>query len=205
LTNFEPFGQETLIKTLLQQKKPSIKQGKRDLVLMKRQALALTFILTTANVFPFEPNNPIIIIESPTNSTYNVTSLTLNVTIKTMKTLFEGTDPAQNTTRVVTYSLDGESPKVITEISYDYNTSLGSNVTFTGLAVLPELTDGTHNVTVHAEYDYNPYGIHRESESSVYFLIDTTSPFPNTLVIASVITVAFVGVGLLVYFKKRKR
>jgi len=186
---------------------------------MKRKTSALTLILaiflsvmtgsqlslTKANVFPFEPNNPIIIIESPTNSTYSVTSLTLNVTIKTMKTLFEGTNPDQNTTRVVTYSLDGESPKVITETSYNYNTSLGSNVTFTGLAVLPELADGAHNITVHAEYDYNPYGIHRESESSVYFIIETTLPFPTILVVASVITVAVVGIGLIVYFKKRKR
>jgi hypothetical protein len=34
-----------LTKTLLQEKQPSIKQGKRDLVLMKRKALALTVIL----------------------------------------------------------------------------------------------------------------------------------------------------------------
>ena len=32
-----------------------------------------------------------------------------------------------------------------------------------------------------------------------------SEPFPTTLVLASVITVAFVGVGLAVYFKKRKR
>jgi hypothetical protein len=186
---------------------------------MKRTALALTIImaffllamassqpsfLTKANVFPFEPNNPVIIIESPTNSTYNVNSLTLNVTIKTIKTLFEGTDAAQNTTRVVTYSLDGESPRVITETSYSYNVSLGSNVTFTGLAVLPELTDGPHNITLHAEYDYNPYGIHRESESSIYFTIDTTPPFPTTLITVSGVALATVSLGLLVYFKKHK-
>ena len=35
-------------------------------------------------------------------------------------------------------------------------------------------------------------------------LVSTPEPFPTTLVVASVITVAFVGVGLLVYFKKRK-
>jgi hypothetical protein len=29
---------------------------------------------------------------------------------------------------------------------------------------------------VRAEYDYNPYGIHRESQSSVYFTIDTIPP-----------------------------
>jgi parallel beta-helix repeat protein len=33
----------------------------------------------------------------------------------------------------------------------------------------------------------------------------TAEPFPTTLVIASVITVAIVGVGLLVFFRKRKR
>lgn len=161
---------------------------------MKKTALSLTLVtallisalagsqlssLTKANYFPFEPNNPIIIIESPTNSTYNVNSITLNVTIKTMKTLFEGTDPAQSMTRLVTYSLDGESSGIITETSYSYNNSFwaaGSNVTFIGSAVLPELTDGPHNITVHAEYDYNPYDIHRESQSSVYFRIDTTSP-----------------------------
>jgi hypothetical protein len=161
-------------------------------------------LLTKANIFPFEPNNPTIIIESPTNSTYNVNSLTLNVTIKTMKTMFEGTNPAQNITRLVTYSLDGESPRVATETSYDYNTSLGSNVTFTGLAVLPELKDGPHNITVHAKYDYNPYEIHGESESSVYFIIDTTSPFPTTIAIASIGFAIIVGLGLLVYLKKKE-
>jgi parallel beta-helix repeat protein len=34
---------------------------------------------------------------------------------------------------------------------------------------------------------------------------DETEPFPTTVVIASVITVALVGVGLTIYFKKRKR
>ena len=33
---------------------------------------------------------------------------------------------------------------------------------------------------------------------------DKTEPFPTTLVIASVITVAVVGIGLLFYFKKRR-
>jgi hypothetical protein len=34
---------------------------------------------------------------------------------------------------------------------------------------------------------------------------DSAEPFPTTLVIASVITVAIIGVGSLVYYKKRKR
>jgi hypothetical protein len=163
--------------------------------------------LATANIFPFEPTNPTIIIESPINSTYNVNSLTLNVTIKTMKTLFEGENPMQNTTRLVTYSLDGESPAALTETSYDNNVSLGSNVTYTGFAVLPKLTDGTHNITVYAEYDYDHYyEIYRQSETSVFFAIDTVVPFPTVLVTtASGACLAIAGIGLLVYFKKRQR
>jgi hypothetical protein len=164
--------------------------------------------LASANIFPFEPTNPTIIIESPTNSsTYNVDSLTLNVTIKTMRTMFEGTDPMQNTTRNVTYSLDGENPTAITETSYHNNVSLGSNVTYTGFAVLPKLTDGPHNITVHAEYDYDHYyEIYRWSETSVFFVIDTALPFPTRLVIAaSGVCLAVVGTGLIFYFKKRQR
>jgi hypothetical protein len=167
----------------------------------------LTF-LTKANPSP-EPSNPVITIELPTNSTYNVNTITLNVTIKTMKTLFEGTDPAQNTTRGVTYSLDGKSPSLIAETSYSYNNSywaVGSDVTFIGSAVLSELTDGPHNITVRAEYDYNPYDIHRESESTVYFTIDATPPFPTVPVaVASGASLTVVAAGVLVYWKKRKR
>ena len=185
----------------------------------KRTAVALVFALSLllvyvttvveegkANFFPFEPTSPVIIIKSPTNSTYNVTALTLNVTIKTMKTLFEDTNPEKmpNATRLVTYTLDGEKPKVVTETSYNPNVTVGSSVIFTGIAVLPELTEGPHNITVHAEYDYNPYDIHRESESNVYLIIDSTPPFPTTIVAASMITVALIGTGLLVCFKKRK-
>ena len=242
--------------------------------------------IVKANPAP-EPNNPIIIMESPTNNTYHIAPLTLNVTIKTMKTLWEGMNIAQTQTRVVTYSLDGESPRPITETSYNNYVSLYSeDVTFTGYAVLPELPEGLHNITVHAEYDYNPYEIHRESDSTVYFRIDSVpqnvsilmpenstyapngvplqffvdepaswigysldgqenvtvarnmtlpelsvgkhtltlyandaagnpatsetirfkiEPFPTTLIIAIVIIIAVVGIGLLVYFKKRKR
>lgn len=180
---------------------------------MKRPALAPALIFTLlcyvvagtqlsllakADPSPL-PINPIITIESLTNSTYNVNTLALNVTIKTIKTSFEGTNVAQNTTRVVSYSLDGKSGGFIAETSYSYEDSI-----FIGSAVLSELTEGPHNITVRAEYDYNPYGIHRESQSSVYFRIDTTPPFPTVLVVAtSVASVAIVGAGLFCYFRKR--
>jgi parallel beta-helix repeat protein len=81
------------------------------------------------------------------------------------------------------YSLDGQD-----------------NVTTSGNTTLTGLPNGDHNVTVYATDQFGNAGA---SETS-YFNVDAPEPFPTTLVIASVITVAVVGVGLFVYFKKRK-
>jgi hypothetical protein len=41
---------------------------------------------------------------------------------------------------------------------------------------------------------------------TIYFKVEVPEPFPVTPVsVASVASIAIVGVGLLVYFKKRKR
>jgi hypothetical protein len=110
------FGQETLTKTLLQQKPPNIKQGRRDLVLLKRTALAIALILAllvsaiavvlstkvaTANPFIYLP---IIVINSdgsvePENDfiakTGNIYTLTANlhnyvVNIQRSNIIFDG-------------------------------------------------------------------------------------------------------------------
>jgi parallel beta-helix repeat protein len=79
------------------------------------------------------------------------------------------------------YSLDGE------EI-----------VTVTGNTTLTGLTNGLHNVTVYAKDTFGNVGI----SETVSFTVEV--PFPTTLVIVPIISVAVVGVVLLVYFKKRK-
>jgi len=83
---------------------------------------------------------------------------------------------------------------------------------FEGSARLTELTDGPHNLTVCGVFDYfsNPkytmFFSHTESESTVFFTIDTKQPLPTVPVVAaSAVTIAAVGLGLLLYFKKRKR
>jgi hypothetical protein len=81
----------------------------------------------------------------------------------------------------ITYCLDGQD-----------------NVTITGNTTLTGLSDGDHNLTVYATDEAGNVG----SSELIYFSVVS---FPTTLVVASVITVAVVGVGLLVYFKKRKR
>jgi hypothetical protein len=81
------------------------------------------------------------------------------------------------------YSIDGED-----------------NVTVTGNATLTGLTSGLHNVTVYARDEFENTG------ASETIIFNIQEPFPIAPVAAaSIATVAVVGVGLLVYFKKRKR
>jgi hypothetical protein len=83
----------------------------------------------------------------------------------------------------ITYSLDGKE-----------NFSISGNTTLTGL------TNGDHYLTVYAEDEYG----HTGASETIYFSVDAPEPFPTALVIVSVITVAIIGLGLLVYFKKRR-
>jgi hypothetical protein len=80
------------------------------------------------------------------------------------------------------YSLDGQETIPVT-----------GNATITGL------TSGFHNITVYAKDEFENIG----TSETIYFSVE--EPFPTTLVVASVVLVAVIGIGLLVYFKKRKR
>jgi len=82
----------------------------------------------------------------------------------------------------ITYCLNGEK-----------------NITVSGNTTLSGLANGDYALTFYAK---DEAGNVRASET-ILFTVDV--PFPTTLVLASVITVAVVGIGLLVYFKKRKR
>jgi N-acetylneuraminic acid mutarotase len=81
------------------------------------------------------------------------------------------------------YSLDGQE-----------------NVTLTGNTTISGLTNGLHNVTVYAKDAFENMG----TSETISFSVEV--PFPTTLVAAaaSAATIAVVGVGLLVYFRKRK-
>jgi hypothetical protein len=83
----------------------------------------------------------------------------------------------------VTYSLDGKE-----------NLTIAGNTTMTGLS------NGVHNVTVYA---WDVLGNTGASET-LFFKVEAPEPFPITLVIALIASVAVIGLGLLVYFKKRK-
>ena len=76
------------------------------------------------------------------------------------------------------------------------------NVSVSGNTTLANLTYGEHNVTVYATDNVGNIG-----SETITFTIEEREPepFPTTLVVlASVATIAVVGIGLLFYFKKRK-
>lgn len=81
----------------------------------------------------------------------------------------------------ITYSLDGQA-----------------NVTITGNATLTGLSGGGHNVTVYATDNVGNTGV----SETVDFSVEV--PFATTMVIAPAAFVAVLGVGLAVYFRKRK-
>ena len=88
----------------------------------------------------------------------------------------------------IEYSLDGQS-----------NVTINGNTTLTGLP------NGDHNITVYATDQFGNAG----ASETINFTIAVPEPesFPTILVAvtASVTSLAIVGVGLLIYFKKRKR
>jgi len=185
---------------------------------VKRTALALTFIfalmfslLSGAKAvqydygefegLPYSP--PIVDILSPfSNRTYNVQEIPLNVTVQIRTVLFPG-----NTERMrwLNYSLDG-----LTAVSLTLIVPSMPQLPYTvyGNSMLAGLSDGSHNLTIFGETYIG--GINAYFNETVSFTVDTSNTpeppelFPTSLIIASVITVA-VSVGLLVYFKKRKR
>jgi hypothetical protein len=67
---------------------------------------------------------------------------------------------------------------------------------------LPQLSNGAHNVTVYAADEAGNMG----ASEAVTFTVAVPEPFPTVPVaVASVAAVAVASVGLLVYFKKRKK
>jgi parallel beta-helix repeat protein len=83
------------------------------------------------------------------------------------------------------YSLDGQD-----------------NVTVTGNSTITELTNGLHNLTVYARDEFDNAG----ASETINFNVEVPEPFQIGLVaVASVVTVAVMGVGMLVYFRKSKR
>jgi parallel beta-helix repeat protein len=82
-----------------------------------------------------------------------------------------------------------------------YSLDRQDNVTITGNTTLNEVPNGSHNLTVHATDEFGNTG----TSEIIYFRVEAPEPFPTASVAVGAVALTVVGVGLLVYFKKRKR
>jgi len=82
-----------------------------------------------------------------------------------------------------------------------YSINGQDNVTIAGNTTLTELPNGAHNLTVYATDEFENTG----ASETVYFNIDVPEPFSTAPVAVGAVALTVVGVGLLVYFKKRRR
>jgi hypothetical protein len=120
-------------------------------------------------------------------------SATVNFTIDSTAFL----SPQNKTYSTADVPLLLRSPGSFKQIEYSLDGQ--DNVKFAGNTTLTGLSNGEHNITVYTTDETGNTGV----SETITFNVD--APFPITLVAAaSVATVAVVGVGLLVYFKKRK-
>jgi len=119
-----------------------------------------------ARANPF-PTYPVISIESPTNKTYTANSLLLNVTLLTQ---WDGLYFTSEN-RIVNYCIDWKDSIQITPTEYKFDAEKQASI-FSGSAVLTDLTEGTHNLRVNAEYHYDNGKQVFVSNSNVNFTID---------------------------------
>jgi len=126
-------------------------------------------------VFTVDATSPLISVLSPKNASYELTRNPLDVTLN-----FTVNEPVSR----LTYSLDEQE-----------------NMTIAGNTTLTSLPYGEHNVTIYATDEVGNTGA---SETIVFTIEEPPEPFPTTMITAPIASVAFVGVGLLVYFKKRR-
>jgi hypothetical protein len=102
--------------------------------------------------------------------------------------------PVNQTYNASSVSLDFMLNKPAEWIGYSLDGR--DNVTVNGNATLDGLSNGLHNVTVYARDDLGNTGV---SETITF---NVAVPFPTALVAVSVASVAVIGLGLFVYFKK---
>ena len=186
---------------------------------MNRTALALILIwalsfLTVAGTRfvdlgkanPLPPIDPKITIDNPQNATFSVNAIVLNFT-----------GASNNEMYSYYYSLDGQNLTPIENITIisQEDVNIGKNpaiyrTTVKGSCVLYNLSEGWHNLTVYniITTDYDLGEQHQKGDTICFesYSFKIEPPFPTATIAAlSGTFAAIIGVGLLVYFKKRKR
>jgi hypothetical protein len=147
-------------------------------------------------------------IKNPKNTTYNTNTITLNFSAESLNFF-----PYLN----FSYNIDAQEAKPVESITVTGQEFIPINPGIyhqwlEGSCVLSNLSEGWHNVTVYQISDY-PAGKPQNGEiirsATTEFMIAKEIPrpeFPTTLATAaSISSVTIIGIGLLVYFKRRTR
>ncbi|MBN1244484.1 hypothetical protein JXA31_02705, partial [Candidatus Bathyarchaeota archaeon] len=114
----------------------------------------------------------------------------------TVPPVIEVVSPVNQTYNASSVSLDFMVNKPAAWMGYSLDGR--DNVTVNGNTTLDGLSNGLHNVTVYARDERGNTG----ASETVTFNVDAS--FPTALVAASTASAAIIGVGILVYFKRRK-
>jgi hypothetical protein len=167
-------GQETLTKTLLQQKQPRIKQGfpveKKVLLtaafvsMLLLSALVGIQLVNLGRANPLPDYDPNITIENPQNATYNVNSFTLNFTVAAWWRTFP-----------CGYSLDGEKMRnvenmTIVSVKNWFSAPYPARTTLKGSCILSNLAEGWHNANVSYFNTYKFYSFKVDTSAKLFFI-----------------------------------
>lgn len=158
--------------------------------------------------------------------TYNSESLTLNVSFHAMI--------GGNIKYSMTYSLDGKETELLPLVEYYFGSWIIDKENWErnhidGSVTLPELSEGSHKITVYLECDWEPY--HYYDNQTVYFRVKNTvlptstpSPIPQqqtveptqsaspaslapdfSVIMVSMLVLVAVAAVILVRFRKTKK
>jgi N-acetylneuraminic acid mutarotase len=151
---------------------------------------------TAYSPIPFDPN------PTPTLTKYATNECYTPFGYGTIPPLVNLVSPVNQMYTVTNVSLNFTVNKEVAWMGYSIDCQ--DNVTVSGNTTLTEMVNGLHNLTVYAMDEFENIG----SSATIFFSVELPqqNPFPTMLVAAaSVAAVGVVGIGLFVYFKKRKR
>jgi hypothetical protein len=134
----------------------------------------------------------------PLMAPFDVDSVTVEMPEWTFPLSLQLINPENTTYTSANVTLQFTVNKETSWISYSLDG--GETITIAGNTTIDGLSNGLHNVTVYAadllENIWN--------SETTYFTVEVPEPFPATLVaVASGASVTVIGVGLLIYFRKR--
>jgi hypothetical protein len=131
----------------------------------------------------------------PINSSSDLVYFTLDATPPSVSVLSVENKTYEKSDVQLNFTVSEAASKIT------YSLDEGDNVTITGNTTLSGLSEGAHSITVYA---WDMAG-NIATPETISFSVKVPEPFPTTVVIASIGSVAIVGLGLLVYFKKRQK